>query len=285
MHKPHSPPIHYFDGSPVAGVYRDNHLDMLHEMDKVIGSLVDSIESRGIANETIIIFSSDNGGVWRDVDTWQKALRGFKGQIFEGGHRIPLIFRYDEHFPQGERRSRQIIGINDIYATLADIVGIEVPNQSAQDSVSFAQYIHSEENTNGLREYLGTWDYKRIDGKQLMMSSAIRRKNLKLIQHHYPALQLELYDLNEDLGERNNLLQQSSHYWLVQEMQKVLKQIGPCPEDTKRKFTLGGGARKGKRKNCSFFKKNPSRCNKYIEGDLYCNSICNRFFDICERII
>jgi arylsulfatase A-like enzyme len=79
VHIPHSPPRQYLDGSPVAGENLNLHLDMLFEMDKVIGSLVDSIEQRGLANETIIIFSSDNGGI-NALSYAERKLRGHKGK-------------------------------------------------------------------------------------------------------------------------------------------------------------------------------------------------------------
>lgn len=62
VHIPHSPPTKYSDGSPIAGEYPTAHMDLLLELDKVVGSLVSLVESKGLANETIIIFSSDNGG-------------------------------------------------------------------------------------------------------------------------------------------------------------------------------------------------------------------------------
>ena len=63
VHSPHSPPDSYIDGDPIAGQYETNHLDMLLEMDKVVGSLVSIIEDKNLAEDTIIIFTSDNGGL------------------------------------------------------------------------------------------------------------------------------------------------------------------------------------------------------------------------------
>lgn len=62
VHGPHSPPDTYLDGTPIKGKYPTPHMDMLLEMDLAVGSLVDAIDSRGIASNTIIIFTSDNGG-------------------------------------------------------------------------------------------------------------------------------------------------------------------------------------------------------------------------------
>lgn len=86
VHIPHSPPMQYLDGTQVAGLYPYKHMDMLHEMDKVVGSLVDMIEARKIAEETIIIFTSDNGGI------------GYKSKAFD--------FDY-QHLSSGPLRGRK----------------------------------------------------------------------------------------------------------------------------------------------------------------------------------
>ena len=63
MHVPHSPTDVYLDGTPIKGEYPTPHMDMLLEMDKAVGSLVDAIEAKGINSNTVIIFTSDNGGL------------------------------------------------------------------------------------------------------------------------------------------------------------------------------------------------------------------------------
>merc|ERR1740124_266561 len=63
VHGPHSPPDYYLDGTPIASTHHSRHMDMLYEMDKAVGSLVKIVEDRGLAKNTIIIFTSDNGGI------------------------------------------------------------------------------------------------------------------------------------------------------------------------------------------------------------------------------
>ncbi len=99
-HIPHSPPDEYIDGTKVAGEYGNGHLDILYEMDKVVGSLVGALESRNLANDTIVVFTSDNGGLGAKHSNSSELghqsngpLRGMKGDIYEGGTRIPLIMR------------------------------------------------------------------------------------------------------------------------------------------------------------------------------------------------
>merc|ERR1712045_195341 len=86
VHGPHTPPDYYLDGSPLKGMYQTRHMDMLLEMDKAVGSLVAMVEERALANDTIVIFTSDNGGA-KDSNTGAQEfghnshgpLRGEKG--------------------------------------------------------------------------------------------------------------------------------------------------------------------------------------------------------------
>ena len=284
VHKPHSPPDYYMDGTPVAGQYANPHFDVLFEMDKVVGSLIRDIEDRGLAEDTIIIFASDNGGL--SSDSYEhKTLRGHKGQIYEGGHRVPLVFRYDGHWPKGETRTSKFVGLNDVYATLADIVDAPVPPRSAQDSVSFASYIESEENTDGLREYLGVWAYKNYGEKvkfKLLQAESLRYKNLKVVKHNEPRKFIELFDLEKDLGETKNIAEDKIHEATLNDMLNELKRLGPCPEGNLEPFYLSRGQSKGRRTMCNWFRKKKRRCNHHIEGELHCNPTCGRFRYMCD---
>lgn len=165
VHVPHSPPDLY-DGEEIAGKYPTKHLDVLLEMDKVVGSLVSFIENKGLAEDTIIVFASDNGGLGRGIGTDPSLghesngpLRGSKGMVYEGGHRIPLIIRHDNHFPAGEERDR-VVSLADMYATICELAGIDIPYLSAQDSISFARYLKDGMRHDGLRQNLANWDYQ-----------------------------------------------------------------------------------------------------------------------------
>ena len=161
VHTPHSPPYRYLNGEKVAGKYPSNHMDMLYEMDLTVGSLVSLIEDNGLAEDTMIIFASDNGGLGAahgtdsDMHDSSGPLRGSKAMVYEGGHRVPMIIRYDGTFPVGEERN-EMVGIQDLYSTICDLIGVKVPALSAQDSVSFANYLLSDSNKGGLRNELIT---------------------------------------------------------------------------------------------------------------------------------
>merc|ERR1719223_1321272 len=98
--------------------------------------------------------------------------------IWEGGHRIPLIMRWDNHFPKDGMRSH-VIGLNDLFATLCKLAGVTVPSGQAMDSVSFADYIYKEGDTENLREFLGVWRY-HYNGK--LSHESIRMGKYKLVR-------------------------------------------------------------------------------------------------------
>ena len=94
-HNPHSPPYHYIDGTPVAGEYPNDHMDILSELDLVVGSVVGILEERNILQDTIVIFTTDNGGITKSNSDehghyTSGPLKNGKGSIYEGGHRVPL---------------------------------------------------------------------------------------------------------------------------------------------------------------------------------------------------
>merc|ERR1712045_701257 len=106
------------------------------------------IEDRGLASNTMIIFTSDNGGLGTGASGNSTGfnhfpsgiLRGSKGNVYEGGHRVPLLIRWDGVAPPNEKR-KKLVGLNDIYAAICNITQVNIPDTAAQDSTSFAKYM------------------------------------------------------------------------------------------------------------------------------------------------
>lgn len=276
VHGPHSPPKTYLDGSKIAGSYPSFHMDMLLEMDKAVGSIVSMVEDKGLAEDTIIIFTSDNGGI-KSFDSSEHGhnshgpFRGAKGQVYEGGTRVPMIVRYDGHFPAGETRWN-LVGLQDIYATICELTGVDIPDRSARDSLSFAQYIYNG-NITSPRKWQASWDYSRSG----LQAESIRKGMLKVLRHLKPMKKTEFYNLTEDISESNNLVFLELLKKRKKKMLKKLRKVGPCPgADRKKDFMLKGGPLKDNTVNCTWFGENPLRCNEYPEGELYCTPVCNR---------
>lgn len=278
VHIPHSPPDKYLDGTPIAGQHETPHMDVLSEVDKVVGSLIQKLEEKKVLEDTLIIFTSDNGGLDPDsgsdgVRTGHYSggpLRAEKASIYEGGHRIPMTFRWDNgNIPKGEKRSHYV-GLSDIFTTLCDLLDIDVPPRQAIDSVSFADYMYNETATEGLRSSLGMWSFVKHQNSFRLGQEAVRVGSMKLI-HDYQNNTFELYDLDNDVSESKNLISDASEE-MIQDMYDELKKIGPC-HDAPGKFYV----RKRKKKfSCQWFgRKNTwNRCGKHAEGWINCRLTC-----------
>lgn len=168
-----------------------------------------------------------------------------------------------------------MVGLNDIYATICELVGIEVPLGSAQDSVSFAKYTIRAKDRQGLRKYLGMFLLK---GKQ--WQHAIRKGNIKLI--HTPHNNtFQAYNLKWDIAETNNVINKPWVQKQLPELFEKLKEIGPCPDkDHSGSFLVAGT---GINRNCQWFQQNKERCELHTEGELFCPSICTRFLAKCNQ--
>lgn len=137
VHLPHTPPTE-LNGVKIAGTTPSKHMDMIKELDVQIGMLVEELKRQGVFEHTIIIFTSDNGGLHVDRNTLAAGhlpsdiYRGHKNQAYEGGHRVPFIFSWG-----GKLKERvaadPVLGL-DIMATLAAITETEVASHQAMDS-------------------------------------------------------------------------------------------------------------------------------------------------------
>lgn len=235
---PHAPiiPNDEFGGKSMAGPYGD----FVFQTDDACGRILKAIEDIGQTDNTIVIFTSDNGpenyAYARDekYDHWSSApLRGLKRDIYEGGHRVPLLIRWPGVTKPGSV-SDALISQVDFMATLAALVDFELPNDSAEDSHNFLPYLSglNEEgprksmvhNTKPDQYALREGDWLLIDAKSGY--TAHRAPDSWNSKHRQPAdddLPVELYYLKEDIGQRNN--QAAQHPHRVESMQMLLTQI------------------------------------------------------------
>ncbi len=117
------------------------HGDFIEELDDVVGQLMSTLEKLGVAENTLVIFSSDNGpevtsAVQMRADHGHDAARpwrGVKRDSWEGGHRVPFIVRWPGHVHAGTTSS-QLTSLTDVMATVAAICGVELPDNAAEDS-------------------------------------------------------------------------------------------------------------------------------------------------------
>lgn len=178
---------------------------MVSRLDGYVGEVLDLLEERGIADNTLIIFTSDNGGQSGGQDGgWTKMtdyfqmngeLRGYKGQFYEGGIRVPFVARWPQRIPAG-RTSEHVTGFWDVLPTLCAAADIEGPAEIDGVSILPALTGQGEQATP---EYV-YWEYPRSNG----IERAIRMGNWKAIQHR-PDQPVELYDLQADVSESTDV--------------------------------------------------------------------------------
>ena len=156
---PHTPisPTPEFQGKSHTNPYGDFTL----QVDAIVGRVLAAIEARGLAKNTLVIFTADNGcAPAANLEELRKfqhdpsaGYRGHKADIYEGGHRIPFIARWPGKTPAG-RRCAQVIGQLDLLATCADLLDSPLPADAGEDSVSMLPLLHGLEPQSPLRDGL-----------------------------------------------------------------------------------------------------------------------------------
>ncbi len=122
------------------------HTDMVLETDVLLAKLVEMLEKRGLAGDTVICFTSDNGGIPAEQDLGHDAvggLRGLKSYIGEGGHRVPFIVSWPGKIPPNTMRN-QVVCTHDIVATALELAGVKIPDGQCLDAVSLVPVLVGE---------------------------------------------------------------------------------------------------------------------------------------------
>lgn len=190
---PHVPimPGEQYVGKSVYGPYGD----FVYHVDDIVGQITKALVQTGLAENTLLIFTSDNGSfaVPKAGHSPNGELRGKKGLIFEGGHRVPFLFRWPGKI-KGGLVNNQLAGVNDVMATIAAIVGHKLPDNSAEDSVNLLPTLLDP--TKAVRQ---TLVHHSVSGE-----FAIRDGDWKLILDKNKTPK-QLYNLRSDLAEVNDL--------------------------------------------------------------------------------
>jgi arylsulfatase A-like enzyme len=187
------------------------------ETDWSVGQVLKAVEESGISGNTLVIFTADNGHShytgWEDLISAghfpSGPYRGHKGDIWEGGHRVPLIVRWEGQI-EAASSSDQLICLTDIYSTCQELVTGELPASDAgEDSFSFLDVLLNKDGAT-LRENIvnhsvnGEFAYRK-DGWKIVFR--LPEENLQASRGR--AAEVELYNLNYDIAEAND----SSQYY------------------------------------------------------------------------
>ncbi len=200
---------------------------MVSYMDYSVGRVLDQLEEHGLTDTTIIIFTSDNGG--QIVATSNSPLRGQKGNLTEGGIRVPLIVKWPKKVKPGTIEKTPVTVV-DYYPTLAEMAGTSIPKNKMIDGESFIPLLKQE---GQLKRDAIYWHLTSYNGNGRSNSllwqypgGAIRKGDWKLIEN-FENDSLELYNLKNDIGETKNLRDQ-----YPQKTKELLKDLVLWQEST-----------------------------------------------------
>jgi arylsulfatase A-like enzyme len=232
-------PTPEFDGKTRTTSYGD----FVTQVDADVGRILAALEKHGLANNTLVIFTSDNGfAPAADVPAHARfhhdpsaGYRGYKSDLFEGGHRIPFIARWPAVIRAGTT-SDALVEQLDLFATCADFLGVKIPGTAAEDSVSFLPSLrgdkvlpaprtalinHSAEGRFALRE--GHWKLLLWPGSGGWSAPTPKPSVwLKVERTDLATLpRFQLYDLAADPSETKNL--SADHPEIVQRLGRRLR--------------------------------------------------------------
>ena len=175
---------------------------LVEQMDEAVGKVLFALKDLGLDENTIIVFTSDNGGVASgdNFSTSNKPLRAGKGYQFEGGIREPYIIKIPGLSKSGDKIDYPVSGA-DFYPTFLELAGTKQLPDKHNDGVSLLPLFKGE----NLKERALIWHFPHYGNQGGEPSSIIRRGDWKLI-HYYEDGRKELYNLEKDIGEITNLV-------------------------------------------------------------------------------
>jgi arylsulfatase A len=225
---PHYPvvPAPEFQGKSGAGDFGD----FVFQSDWTVGQVLDALQRSGVADNTLVIFTSDNGpeisnevhpGAYDRIQKYHHAsmgpLRGAKRDVWEGGHRVPFLARWPGQIQPGSMSDETICHV-DLLATVASLLGAKLPENAGVDSYNLLPAFRGEKRTTPIREatvhHAFSGKFAIRQGDWVLIAAPTGDDNRKLGEpewfkkdrgyapHEHPT---ELFDLRQDLAQQNNL--------------------------------------------------------------------------------
>jgi arylsulfatase A len=263
IHHPFTP-AKRFQGTSQCGPYGD----FVHELDWMVGEVMATLEKQGLAEKTLVIFTSDNGGMFNvgGQNAWAAGhqlngdLLGFKFSAWEGGHRVPFIARWPGHIEAGST-SDQVISNIDLLATLSALTGTAVMDGQGRDSVNVLPALTGNPNEQ-IRDHIvlaaskpshlairkGKWLYigarggggftaaKRgahaFGGPAAVTFTGRKNSDIENGRIRLSAPPAQLYDLEKDLSQTTNLY--AEYPEIVEELSELLRAHLPMKDKSPR---------------------------------------------------
>jgi arylsulfatase A len=211
---PHTPwmPTAEFRGKSGADYYGD----FVVQVDSVVGRVLRALDQAGVSANTLVIFTSDNGAHWlpSDIEKWghraNGGLRGQKSDIWEGGHRIPFIARWPGKIKGGTTR-QDLIGLTDLFATVAALVNVPLPRDAGEDSFNLLPALLGRKLRAPIREAIvhqsgeGTFGIRQGPWKLALALGSHGFSEPRNIAPKPGDAEGQLYNLADDPQEQHNL--------------------------------------------------------------------------------
>lgn len=218
------------------------HGDFIHEMDVIVGELMSTLDTLGVADNTLVMFSSDNGPETTSVVNMRadhdhdgaRPWRGMKRDDWEGGHRVPFIVRWPSAVKPGSVSSEPT-NLTDLMATCAAIVGAELPHDCAEDSFDISPVLRGEPTDEPIRPFLiqqtislalsirqGDWkllDHAGSGGNNYERDARLKPYRIDAGAEDAPG---QLFNLASDPGETKNLYRE--HPEIVSRLKTLLEE-------------------------------------------------------------
>jgi len=172
---------------------------MIESVDQAVGRILDILDELKLSDRTVIIFTSDNGGLL-EFSTDNAPLRAGKGYPYEGGIRVPLIIRWTGVVDAGTVCSVPVTSV-DYFPTLCESAGLSLPVDRAIDGESIIPLL---KQTGSLKRDAIFWHFPHYRGRDVVPYSIIRKGDWKLIKQ-YESRTFELFNLEDDLSEKEDL--------------------------------------------------------------------------------
>ena len=207
---PHTPvvPTEQWQGKSEIGDYGD----FCMQVDDSVGQILDALKRSGLSENTLVFFAADNGfAPYLKPERFESQghftsyiFRGYKAQVYEGGHRIPLLIRWPARI-KPNMVCNHLVSLNDLMRTCAEIVDYPLPDNAAEDSISMMPLFEGKFTDASRTQHISLSPDNRV---------TFRDKNWKLIVSAYTRvdpirpnapLVCELYDLDTDPGEKTDL--------------------------------------------------------------------------------
>lgn len=206
-HEPISPSSPFMEQSGIAPI-----ADFVMETDWSAGQVVEAVDDAGISDNTIIIFTADNGH--SHYTGWDELVaaghmpsgpyRGHKGDIWEGGHRVPLVVRWPARVAPNSS-SDGLVSLTDVFATCLEIIGAEIPRNGAEDSISMFGLLSGQDSDRARESLVSHSNHGEFAYRDGSWKLVFRKSGRSLADSRGRATISELYDLAADPGEQHDL--------------------------------------------------------------------------------